>query len=75
MRLRIAQAILNMIDDFLSITIKGRSHLASHLDRKSRPPTKSDIAIEFAKKHGLKLIELDMVECPVEDLIGMPRRQ
>jgi hypothetical protein len=70
----VAQFFLNMIDDFLSMAIIGRGQLALYLERKSRPPTKSDIAIKFAKKHGLKLIKLRFSEALVEDFTGMPRR-
>jgi hypothetical protein len=74
MRLTIAQFVLNMIDDFLSITIKGRSHLASYLYFRQHP-TKTQLMRREAKRLGVELIELKVSKSSVEDLIGMPRRQ
>ena len=57
MKLKLAQLLLNMLDNFLSITISGRGQLASYLYRREYP-SMSQIIRKYAKRHGIKVIEL-----------------
>jgi hypothetical protein len=75
MRLRIAQFFLNMIDDFLSMTLQGRGYLALYLEQlQTAHLKKSPMARRIAREMGVPVIELRLAECPVEDITGLPRR-